>query len=75
LHAFVAAARGNLAGMDITGDWSPVRVRGWLRRFMHWTEHPALAVDANDAARRNEQTNCALLDAVRTALPSAGLDR
>lgn len=64
LQAFVAAAQGNLAGMDILGDWSSVRVRGWLRRFLHWTEHPTLAVDAKDAARRNEQTNLALLRAV-----------
>lgn len=74
LQGFVGAARGNLAGLDITGDWSPVRVRGWLRHFMHWTEHPALAVDATTAARRNAQTNLALLDTIRTALLEAGLD-
>ena len=71
LHAFLTAAGGNLAGMDITGDWSPVRVRGWLRHVMHWTEHPSLTIDANEACRRNEQTNLALLDAIQMVLPLA----
>jgi hypothetical protein len=76
VHAFVRAAQGNLAGMDVTGDWSPVRLRGWLRHLMHLTEHPVLAIDANDATRRNEQTNLTLLEAVGPALglDSAGLD-
>jgi len=52
-----------LAGMDILGDWSPVRLRGWFRSFFHWTEHPFLAVDPGDARRRNEQTNLSLLAA------------
>jgi hypothetical protein len=72
VHAFVRAARGNLAGMDITGDWSPVRLRGWLRHLMHLTEHPVLAVDAKDATRRNERTNLALVQAVGRSL---GLNR
>ena len=72
LHAFVNAARGNVAGMDITGDWSPVRLRGWLRHLMHLTEHPALVIDGDDATQRNGQTNLALLEAVGPAL---GLNR
>jgi hypothetical protein len=67
LHAFISAARGHLAGMDITGDWSAVRLRGWLRRFLHFTEHPALAVEADDAIRRNERANLALMGAIDTA--------
>jgi hypothetical protein len=70
LHAFVAAAGGNLAGLDIAGDWSSVQLRGWLRHFMHFTEHPARAIDAQDATRRNEQTNLALLDAMRAPFGS-----
>jgi hypothetical protein len=62
LDAFVTAAQGNLAGFDSAGDWSPVGLRGLLRHFMHWTEHPSLAVEAEDAARRNEETNRALLE-------------
>jgi hypothetical protein len=64
LQAFMEAARGKLAGMDVVGDWSPVRLRGWLRHVMHWTEHPTLSVEASDAAGRNEQTNLALLQAI-----------
>ena len=66
LQVFVDAARGNVAGVDIVGDWSPVRLRGWLRHLMHWTEHPILRIDATDAAQRNEQTNLALLQTIRT---------
>jgi hypothetical protein len=67
LAEFVAAAGGRLAGMDVTGDWSPVRVRGALRRVLHWTEHPALTVDAAEASRRNERANLALLEAAGVA--------
>jgi hypothetical protein len=63
VREFVAAAGGRLAGMDLVGDWSPVRVRGVLRHVLHWTEHPALAVDPVEAARRNELANLALLTA------------
>ncbi|HEV3263142.1 MAG TPA: hypothetical protein VG013_40280 [Gemmataceae bacterium] len=62
LEAFVRHAGGRLAGMDIVGDWSPVRLRGLLRRTLHWTEHPPLAVEPGDAARRNQQTNLILLE-------------
>jgi len=60
LAGFVAAARGSVVGVDVLGDWSPVRLGGTLRRVLHWTEHPALAVDPAEAARTNERTNLAL---------------
>jgi hypothetical protein len=63
LAAFVAAAGGRLAGMDVTGDWSRVRLRGSLRRLLHWTEHPALTVNPAEASRRNERANLALVEA------------
>jgi hypothetical protein len=55
---------GNLAGMDVVGDWSPVRVRGMFRRALHLTEHPSLKVDPDRATEENERTNLALLRAV-----------
>jgi arginase family enzyme len=64
LAAFWDAAEGGLAGMDVVGDWSPVAVRGWLRRLLHWSEHPSLVIEADEAARRNETLNVRLLDAV-----------
>jgi hypothetical protein len=70
LRASLEASRGRLAGMDIVGDWSPVRLRGWLRHLMHVTEHPSLTVDPQRATRCNQQTNLALLDGVRQALHS-----
>ncbi len=72
LETFSKSAEGRLAGMDVVGDWSRVQVRGLWRRFLHWTEHPRLTVDPNEAARRNEAVNMRLLDgvsSVRSALP------
>jgi len=62
LQAFQAAAGGNLAGVDIVGDWSPVCLQGWLRRVLHWTEHPPLNIEELRAVRCNERTNLALLN-------------
>src|SRR5206468_2304077 len=61
LQAFRNASAG-LAGMDVVGDWSPVRLHGLLRRVLHWTEHPPLAIDPEEATRRNEQLNLRLLE-------------
>jgi arginase family enzyme len=68
IAAFVNAAEGALAGMDVVGDWSPVTVRGGVRRLLDWSEHPKLTIDPHEAARRNEALNLRLLD----ALPAAG---
>jgi hypothetical protein len=67
LDAFLVAAKGNLAGMDVVGDWSPVRVRGLLRQFLHFTEHPPLTVDPEKANRVNEDLNLAILAATAQA--------
>src|SRR5262249_4805139 len=58
-------ASAGVAGADLLGDWSPVRVRGLLRRALHLTEHPRLAVEAEEAERRNDRANLALLEALR----------
>jgi hypothetical protein len=65
LRVFLERTEGKLAGMDIVGDWSPVRLRGLLRHFLHWTEHPALTVESTGAYRRNEQVNMRLLDTIQ----------
>jgi hypothetical protein len=65
LQGFQRAVHGKLAGVDIVGDWSPVKTQGFLRRFLHWTEHPALDVDAAAAGARNEAVNLALLAAIQ----------
>jgi hypothetical protein len=62
LEVFQTAARGDWAGVDVIGDWSPVRLCGVLRRLLHWTEHPVQRVDADDATRRNEALNLLLLE-------------
>jgi hypothetical protein len=70
---FLGASRRSLAGMDILGDWSPVRTKGLLRRVLDATEHPSLVVDAEAAARANAKTNLALVETVRTALSFVAL--
>jgi hypothetical protein len=64
LQSLLRAAGGQLAAMDVVGDWSPVTLRGWLRRWFHATEHPALMVHPDEARRRNEQMNQVLIDDV-----------
>lgn len=75
LEAFWHAAEGKLAGMDIVGDWSPVRARGWFRQMFHHTMHPPLTLEPETAARRNEETNLRLLRCapLRSALEEAEL--
>jgi hypothetical protein len=65
LSAFLDAADGDLAGMDIVGDWSPVRTRGLLRWGLHVTEHPSIRFTPDEAARLNERTNLSLLRCLR----------
>jgi hypothetical protein len=65
LQAFRTAAHGHLAGMDVVGDWSPVRVQGFFRRFLHYTEHPTLGTIPEEANRLNENLNLALLEIIR----------
>jgi hypothetical protein len=72
LEAFERAANGRLAGMDVVGDWSPVRVAGSFRQFFHLTEHPALAIAPAQASRSNERLNLRLLNG-RKQKPLAAL--
>ncbi len=69
LQVFLTAAGNHLAGVDVVGDWSPVKLQGPLRRILHWTEHPALDVEPLEATAKNEQTNLALLHALK-AIPA-----
>ena len=61
LGAFRSASP-SLAGMDVVGDWSPVRVWGLGRWLLHMTEHPGGQVDAREAQRLNEALNLALVE-------------
>ena len=64
LETFVAAAEGRLAGADVLGDWSPVRLGNWLNRLCTRLDHPSPDIDPADAAHRNRQANAALLRAL-----------
>jgi hypothetical protein len=62
LARFAKAAGGDLAGMDVVGDWSAVHLRGLGRRFLHWTEHPSLTVTAASASACNQRANLTVAD-------------
>lgn len=62
LAAFVRASGRRMAGMDVVGDWSCVRVKGWLRRLLHYSEHPLGEVAPHEALTVNDRTNQVLLD-------------
>jgi hypothetical protein len=62
LGAFRSLAKGRLLGIDVVGDWSPVRVKGLFRYLLHRFEHPQLDVDAGHATTHNQRHNLALLD-------------
>jgi arginase family enzyme len=62
LASFVRAAAGQLAGMDVVGDWSTVSVKGWLRQLLHYTEHPLLRIAPHEALTANDRTNQVLLE-------------
>jgi arginase family enzyme len=61
---FLAAAGGRLMGADIVGDWSSVHIRALAARALHHLEHPRMSVHPDEAARRNERANTALLAAL-----------
>jgi len=65
LQFFLKACGNELVGMDIVGDWSPVRTRGLFRRLLHKLEHPRQSVDAEQARLSNERTNVMLLRFLR----------
>jgi hypothetical protein len=69
VRAFVEAARGNVSGMDLCGDWSPVRLRGVLRRMLHLGEHPRLTVDAAEAAFTNSRINLRMMGSLLAMTP------
>lgn len=70
LRGFLDAAEGRFAGADSTGDWSPVEVRGSLRRLLHLVEHPRIVVNPETARERNERVNLRLLEILREAAPT-----
>jgi hypothetical protein len=63
IDAFASACGQRLAGMDVVGDWSEVRVRGLWRRGLHWAEHPALQINPQTSGALHERLNLAVLRA------------
>ena len=68
LETFLAAAGGRLAGADVLGDWSPVRLGHWLNRLCDRLDHPSPIHNPAEAAERNRKANAALL---RTLVPGS----
>ncbi len=63
VETFVAAAGGRLAGADVLGDWSPVRLGHWLSRLCDRVDRPSITHDPAAAAALNRRANAALLRA------------
>jgi hypothetical protein len=61
VETFLAAAGGRLAGADVLGDWSPVRLGNWLNRICDRLDHPSPMLDPAEATQRNRKANAALL--------------
>lgn len=66
VEEFVKASAG-LHGIDVVGDWSPIRVTGAFRRLLDWVEHPRLHVDELAAQEINEAFNLALVEVASMA--------
>ncbi len=64
VEAFLSASDGRLAGADVLGDWSPIRLAHWLNRLCDRVDHPSPAHDPLEAAERNGKANAALLRAL-----------
>jgi hypothetical protein len=64
LDAFLEAAGGRLAGADLLGDWSPVRLGTHLARVFDRFDHPSPQLDPSEADSRNLRANAALLSAL-----------
>jgi hypothetical protein len=69
VEAFLEAAEGRLAGADVLGDWSPVRLGSWLNRLCDRVDHPSPEFDPEEAAGRNRRANAAFMQAL---LPGLG---
>jgi hypothetical protein len=65
LEAFLEAARGQLLGADLLGDWSPIELGHWLNRVCDRLDHPSPAHDLDEAARRNQRANKVLLETLQ----------
>jgi len=60
LEAFLAGASGRLIGADLLGDWSPVRLDGWLNSLCDWVERRHYHIHPVAAAETNATANAAL---------------
>ena len=69
VSTFFDAAGGRLAGADLLGDWSPVRLGTRLARLCDRLDHPSPSHDSATSSERNRRANAALL---RALLPDFG---
>jgi hypothetical protein len=60
----VIKLKKNIIGMDITGDYSPPAIKGWLKNLMSCLDHPRKNIrteDSESISRINEETNLRIL--------------
>lgn len=61
IEAFIETAGGRLIGADLNGDWSPIRLSGWLSRVCDCLDRSNRVVDSTNAAAKNRLCNLAFL--------------
>jgi hypothetical protein len=66
LDMFLEAAGRRLAGADVLGDWSPIKLGTFLNWLCHRLDHPSPVHDPGAAARRNGAANAEILRWLRT---------
>ncbi len=71
LNGVFDTCQARLIGMDVIGDWSPVRTDGFFRWGLHALEHPSLRVNEAEAARVNQETNLSILQLMDRFLSEA----
>eukprot|EP01087_Luapelamoeba_hula_P010736 TRINITY_DN2855_c0_g3_i1.p1 TRINITY_DN2855_c0_g3~~TRINITY_DN2855_c0_g3_i1.p1 ORF type:complete len:480 (+),score=95.01 TRINITY_DN2855_c0_g3_i1:53-1492(+) len=69
IQTLVEMSNGQLIAIDVTGDWSPVIVHGFMRRLFNYLQHDEdKGKDKPHANLVNQTTNAGLLQMLRETL-------
>jgi len=70
IKVLISLSGGRLLGMDVTGEFTKVNVKGLYRKYLHSTQHDDTQndQDLSKAVITNETTNLMLMDTIYSAL-------
>jgi len=76
IKVLISLSGGRLLGMDVTGEFTKVNVKGLYRAYLHSTQHDDTQnnQDLSKAVVTNETTNLLLMDTIYEALKIAKED-